>query len=387
MIGSRLRPYGTTIFSEMTRLAQQHNAINLSQGFPDFDGPGGIVDAAIAALRGGHNQYARSMGLPVLVEAVAEHQQRLYGLRYDPMSEVVVFSGATEGIASFLLGFLEPGDEVVLFEPFYDSYPVISALAGATVRPYTLRFPHFAVDLAALESLFTPRTRLLIINTPHNPTGKVFTRDELAGIAEICQRRNVMVLSDEVYEHLTYGDAFHVPMASLPGMRDRTFTLSSSGKTFSFTGWKIGWGTGPKPLAAAAQAAHQFVTFATSTPMQNAISTALTGWAEPFYAELRRDYGARRDFLMPVLRDAGFEVAVPAGAYYVLCDFRKLSAADDLTFARELTEKIGIAAIPPSPFYSAAPEEARRLVRFAFCKRMETLERAAERLKRLESVV
>ena len=384
MIASRLKPYGTTIFSEMTRLAQQHGAINLAQGFPDFDGPAGVVEAAITALRAGHNQYARSMGLPPLVDAIAAHQRRLYGLSYDPLSEVVVFSGATEGIASFLLGFLEPGDEVVLFEPFYDSYPVMSSLAGATVRPYTLRFPDFAVDLDRLESLFTAKTRLLIINTPHNPSGKVFTRRELEGIAEICQRRDVVVLSDEVYEHLTYGEAAHVPIASLPGMRERTFTLSSSGKTYSFTGWKIGWGTGPKPLAAAAQAAHQFVTFATSTPMQHAVATALTEWAEPFYAELRTEYTARRDFLVSVLRDVGFEVAQPDGAYFVLCDFRRFSDADDLTFAKELTSTIGVAAIPPSPFYKASMDEARRLVRFAFCKKMETLEKAAERLGRLK---
>ena len=260
----------------MTRLALEHGAINLAQGFPDFDGPSGIVDVAVAALRAGHNQYARSMGLPALTQAVAAHQRRLYGLEYDPLSEVVVFSGATEGIASFLLGFIEPGDEVVVFEPFYDSYPVMASLAGATVRPYTLRFPDFAIDPIALEALFTPKTRLLILNTPHNPSGKVFTRAELETIADICRRRDVVVLADEVYEHLTYGDAVHVPMATLPGMRERTFTLSSSGKTYSFTGWKIGWGTGPKPLAAAAQAAHQFVTFATSTPMQHAAAFALT---------------------------------------------------------------------------------------------------------------
>jgi N-succinyldiaminopimelate aminotransferase len=384
MITTRLRPFGTTIFSEMTRLAQQHGAINLAQGFPDFDGPPGVVDAAITALKAGHNQYARSMGLPSLVEAIAGHQKELYGLSYDPMSEVVVFSGATEGIASFMLGFLEPGDEVVLFEPFYDSYPVMAELAGATVRPYTLRFPDFALDLNALEALMTPKTRLLVLNTPHNPSGKVFTRAELEGIAEICQRRNLVVLSDEVYEHLVYGEAVHVPIASLPGMRERTFTLSSSGKTYSFTGWKIGWGTGPQPLASAAQAAHQFVTFATSTPMQHAVATALTRFATRFYAELRGEYTQRRDFLAQVLREVGFEVAVPSGAYFVLCDFRRFSTADDLTFAKQLTAEIGVAAIPPSPFYRSAPDEARRLVRFAFCKRMETLERAAERLRKLK---
>jgi N-succinyldiaminopimelate aminotransferase len=386
MITTRLRPYGTTIFSEMTRLAQQHGAINLAQGFPDFDGPAAVVDAAIGALRTGHHQYARSMGVPLLVEAVAEHQQRLYGLKYDPLSEVVVFSGATEGIASFMLGFLEPGDEVILFEPFYDSYPVMASLAGATVRPYTLRFPDFAIDFEALERLVTEKTRLIVINTPHNPTGKVFTRAELRGIADVCHRHNLYVLADEVYEHLTYAGAQHIPMASLPGMRERTFTLSSSGKTWSFTGWKIGWGTGAAPLAAAAQAAHQFVTFATSTPLQHAAAHALTAWGDHYFAKLQRDYTARRDFLLPVLRDVGFEVAVPQGAYYVLCRFGRFSNADDLTFAKQLTTDIGVAAIPPSPFYRATPEEGRRLVRFAFCKKMETLERAAERLRCLHPV-
>jgi N-succinyldiaminopimelate aminotransferase len=383
MINARLRPFGTTVFSEMTRLAQQHGAINLAQGFPDFDGPPGIIDAAVDALRGGHNQYARSMGMPALVEAIAAQRQSRHGLTYDPMSEVAVFSGATEAIASFMLGFLEPGDEVILFEPFYDSYPVMATLAGATVKTYTLRFPDFAIDPDALAGLFTPRTRLVVLNTPHNPSGKVFSRTELELIARLCEQHGTTVLSDEVYEHLTYGDAQHVPIASIPGMRERTFSVSSSGKTFSFTGWKIGWGTGPKPLVAAAQAAHQFVTFATATPLQLAVATAITRYTESFFAELKAEYTQRRDFLAGVLREVGFSVALPDGAYFVLADFSALSDLDDVAFARHITEQYGVAAIPPSPFYRDRPETARKLVRFAFCKRMETLERAAERLRRI----
>jgi N-succinyldiaminopimelate aminotransferase len=383
MISSRLRPFGTTIFSEMTRLAQQHGAINLSQGFPDFEGPPGIVDAAVEALRGGNNQYARSMGLPSLVEAIAAHEEKYYGLKYDPLSEVGVFSGATGAIAAFILGYLEPGDEVILFEPFYDSYPAIATLAGATIKTYTLRFPEFAIDPAELASLFGPRTRLIVLNTPHNPTGKVFTPEELELIAGLCQRHGTVVLADSVYEHLTYGTAKHAPIASVPGMRERTFTVSSSGKTYSFTGWKIGWGTGPKELVAAAQAAHQFLTFSTSTPMQLAIATALTRFADDYFAELRAEYTQRRDFLVEVLRSVGFDVAIPDGAYFVLADFSRLSDLDDLAFARHLTEHVGVAVIPPSPFYRTHPEAARKLVRFAFCKKQETLEKAAERLAKL----
>ncbi len=379
----RLRPFGTTIFSEMTALASRHSAINLSQGFPDFDGPSEILEAASAAMRAGHNQYARSMGVPALVEAVARHQRRHYDLHYDPMSEVVVFSGATEGIASTLLGLLDPGDEVILFEPFYDSYPVCVAMAGAVARFCTLRFPDFRVDLAELESLFSPRTRAIVLNTPHNPSGKVFDRDELEAIASLCKRHDVIVLADEVYEHLTYDSASHVPMATLPGMRERTLTLSSAGKTFSLTGWKVGWATGPASLIAASQAAHQFVTFATATPLQHAVAYALDHLGDEFFAQLRSDYAERRDFLMGVLRDVGFRVAAPRGTYFIVAEFGALSQDDDRAFARELAERCKVAAIPPSVFYSSHPEEGRKLLRFAFCKKMETLRTAAERLRSL----
>jgi N-succinyldiaminopimelate aminotransferase len=381
MVSRKLAPFGTTVFSEMTRLAQEHGAINLSQGFPDFEGPEAIREAAVAALRAGHNQYARSQGALPLVEAVAAHQASCYGLELDPMTEVAVFSGATEGLMSSMLGLLDPGDEVILFEPVYDSYPACVAMAQAVPRYATLRFPDFAVDLEHLASLFNPRTRLLVLNSPHNPTGKVFTPEELSAIAELCVRHDVTVLSDEVYEHLTYDGARHVPIATLPGMRARTLTLSSVGKTFSFTGWKVGWASGPAPLIRAAQAAHQFVTFATATPLQHAAAAALSTLGPDFYAELVAEYTARRDLLLPALVELGLQPALPKGAYFILADFTGAFEGDDVAFARHLVADVGVAAIPPSAFYPAHPEEGRRLVRFAFCKRQETLRAAVARLK------
>lgn len=381
-VNQRLRPFGTTIFSEMTKLALDHGAINLAQGFPDFEGPAPIVDAAVEALRGGNNQYARSMGLPPLVQAVAAHQSRWYGLQWDPLTEIAVTNGATEGIAAAILGLVEPGDEVILLEPFYDSYPAMVALAGGVARHHTLRFPDFALDPERLRTLFNERTKLLILNSPHNPSGKVFSREELEAIAKLCAEHDVLVLSDEVYEHLTYG-ATHLPIATLPGMRERTLTVSSAGKSFSFTGWKVGWLTGPAHLIAAAQAAHQFLTFSTATPLQLAVAKALEACDERFQTGFQADYREKRDFLLDTLDRAGFEASAPQGTYFVLADFSALSRDDDRAFARFLVKEIGVAAIPPSPFYAAEPEEGRRLIRFAFCKRMETLRAAAERLARL----
>jgi N-succinyldiaminopimelate aminotransferase len=382
VISKKLQPFGTTIFSEMTKLAIEHGAINLAQGFPDFEGPPEMVEAACRALRSGENQYARSQGHPKLCAAVAAERARL-GLEYAPMTEVAVFAGATEGIAASLIGLLEPGDEVILFEPFYDSYPASLAMAGAVPRYYTLRWPDLALDPERLGALFSTRTRALVLNTPHNPTGKVFSRAELEIIAELCRRHDVIVITDEVYEHLVYDDARHLPMAALDGMRERTLSLASVGKTFSFTGWKIGWATGPAPLIAAAQAAHQFLTFAVSTPMQLATAWALETLGQPFFDELRRSYTEKRDYLTAVLASRGFAPGRTRGAYFVMADFRALSSDDDRTFARYLTQEIGVAAIPPSVFYAGEPEEGRRLLRFAFCKKMETLRAAAERLGRL----
>jgi N-succinyldiaminopimelate aminotransferase len=383
VISKKLQPFGTTIFAEMTRLAGEHEAINLSQGFPDFEGPPEILEAAVAALRDGHNQYPRSMGVLPLVEAIAEHQRRFYGLEHDPLSEVTVFCGATEGIAASILGLLDPGDEVVLFEPFYDSYPACVAMAGGTPRYCTLRFPDFALDLDELAGAFGDRTRLVVLNTPHNPTGKVFTREELEAVADLCRRHDALVLTDEVYEHLTYDGAEHVPMATLTGMRDRTLTLSSAGKTFSYTGWKVGWATGPAPLVAAAQAAHQFLTFTTPAVLQLAVAEGLRSHTGAYLEELRSSYQEQRDYLVDVLREVGFRVAVPRGTYFVLADFTRLCNDNDLSFVQHMVKEHRVAAIPPSPFYEKRPEEGRRLVRFAFCKRMATLEAAAQRLRGL----
>lgn len=312
-LSEKLIPFGTTIFSEMTRLAQAHGAINLAQGFPDFDGPPEIVEAAVAALRQGENQYARSQGHPRLVQAVADRYARHYGMHFDPMTEVGVYSGCTEGLMAAMQGLLNPGDEVVLFEPYYDSYPVCVAMAGARARFCTLRAPDFAFDPAAFEAAITPRTRLVVLNTPHNPTGKVFTADELRVFAEICVRHDLLVLADEVYEHLTYAPHVHVPVATAPGLAARTLTLSSAGKTFSLTGWKVGWGVGPAPLVAAAQAAHQFMTFSTATPLQAGLAAALNALDDDFFVRLTAEYTARRDFLVRALEGVGFRVRPPRG--------------------------------------------------------------------------
>ncbi len=380
MITEKLRPFGTTIFAEMTALAEKHGAINLAQGFPDFEGPSEIVEAAVRALRSGENQYARSRGLPGLVRAIAETQKENYGLEYDPMEEVVVFSGATEGIAASMLGLLNPGDEVILLEPFYDSYPPGLALSGAVPRYLTLRAPDFVLDGDALAALVTDRTRMIVLNTPMNPTGKVFTVDELEVVATLCQEHDLIALTDEVYEHLVFDDARHIPLASLPGMRNRTLTLSSAGKTFSFTGWKIGWGTGPRELIDGAQAAHQFLTYAISTPLQAAVAFALRNFRADFLSGFRAEYTTRRDYLVSALESAGFTVNAPQGTYFILAGFQELFSGDDREFAYWLTEKHGVVALPPSSFYHSDVEEGRRLTRFAFCKRMETLELAAERL-------
>ena len=380
---AKLRPFGNTIFSEMTRLAQEHQAINLGQGFPDFEGPSSIVEAAVDALRSGHNQYARSAGVPPLVEAIAEQRRALHDLTYDPLTEVGVYTGCTEGLMAAMLGLLDPGDEVVMFEPVYDSYPACVAMAQAQPRYVPLRFPDFEVDFDRLRASITDRTKLILVNTPHNPTGKVFTRAELEGIAALCLEHDLIALTDEVYEHLTYDGRAHVPLAAIPEMRSRTLSLSSTGKTYSLTGWKIGWATGPRDLIAAAQAAHQFITFATATPLQHATAFALRELGPDFFGSLRAEYTVRRDRLLTSLRSAGLRAPTPQGAYFVLAEFGDRFDGDDVAFARHLTTTVGVAAIPPSFFYPTDPEEGRRLIRFAFCKRLETLDAAIERLARL----
>jgi N-succinyldiaminopimelate aminotransferase len=380
LVSKKLLPFGTTIFSEMTKLAIEHQAINLSQGFPDFDGPSELIDLVVEAMREGHNQYARSMGHPELVTALSETEKALYGLEYDPMTEVVVTSGATEAIASSILGLIDPGDEVILFEPFYDSYPVAVAMAGGVARYVTLRFPSFSFDPRDLAAQISPKTKLIVINSPNNPTGRVFSKEELAAIAELAIKHDLLVLSDEVYEHLTYDGIKHLPMASLPGMRERTLTISSAGKTFSFTGWKIGWAFGPPALVGAVQSAHQFVTFATSTPVQVGLARAIRKLGLGYYEQLRAEYSERRDFLFAALESAGLDASVPEGTYFIIADFSPVWFGDDRSFAKHLVETRKVAAIPPSVFYHDAIDEGRHLIRFAFCKKMDTLKAASERL-------
>ncbi len=387
MFAKRFVSFGTSIFSEMTKLANERGAINLAQGFPDFDAPPEILSAAVKALRNGQNQYSRSMGHLSLVESISRNVEHYYGLKYDPHNEVVVTSGVTEGIASAFLGFLNPGDEVIFFEPHYDSYPVCASMAGAVSRFCTLRFPEFRVNIDNLARCFSRRTRVLFINTPHNPTGKVFSRKELEEIARLCIRNDVIVITDEVYEHITYGRSEHIPMASIPGMRERTLTISGAGKTFSITGWRLGWATGPSNIIAAVQRAHQYVTFAPATPLQAAMGSILQSIGDEYYDDLKKDYTKRRSLLLKALEEIGFNVAAPEGTYYIIADFTGLWEGDDRSFVRHLIERCGVAAIPSSSFYSYQTSEGKKLVRFAFCKRLETLSSAVHRLSRLTSSI
>jgi N-succinyldiaminopimelate aminotransferase len=376
-----LAPFGTTIFAEMTALAAEHQAINLGQGFPDTDGPRAMLDAAKAAIDGGRNQYPPGPGVPELLDAVAAHQSRFYGLTVDPRSEVLITVGATEAIAATILALCEPGDEVVTFEPYYDSYAASIALAGAVRRTSVLRFPDFAVDEESLRAAFSARTRLVLLNTPHNPTGKVFTRAELDLICSLAREFDAWVVTDEVYEHLVFDGATHVPVATLPGMGDRTLTISSSGKTFSATGWKVGWVSGPAPAVAAVRAVKQFLTFVGSGPFQPAVAVAL-GLDDDVYAGLASSLQRKRDLLVGGLQAAGLQVAVPDGTYFVVADAAPLGAQDALAFCREMPARAGVVAVPVSVFHDDA-DAARTLVRFAFCKRDEVLHEAVARLGRL----
>jgi len=370
---ARLDGLGTTIFSEMTALAARTGAINLGQGFPDTDGPAPVIEAAIAALRGGENQYAPLPGVPALREAVLEHQRINYGL--EPEDLLVTF-GATEAIAAALLGLCDPGDEVVVLEPYYDSYAACIAFAGAIRRPVTLRPPTFALDPDALRAAIGPRARVMLLNTPHNPTGRVLDRCELEAVAAACLEHDLICVSDEVYEHLVY-DGRHIPPATLPGMAERTLTISSVGKSFSFTGWKIGWCSGPAELVAATRMVKQYLTFAGGTPLQHAAAAALR--LPPTYLEAqRRELRAKRDLLCAGLAGAGLEPLIPAGTYFVNVDV----GSDAVAFCTELLEHCGIVAIPTSVFYDdhgAAPN----LARFAFCKREAVIAEAAARLASL----
>jgi N-succinyldiaminopimelate aminotransferase len=379
-LSRKLESFGTTIFTEMTRLANERGAINLAQGFPDFDGPEFAKEAAIAAIRAGHGQYARMTGIPEIHDALSGKYRRDWGLDYAAGTEITVTSGATEAIFSAIQGICDAGDEVMLFEPYYDSYEASIAMAGAVPRVVTLYAPDWRFEEAELRAALSDRTRALLLNTPHNPTGKVFSREELDLLAAVCRERDVLCVTDEVYEHLVYAGR-HIPMASLPGMRERTITISSFGKTFSLTGWKIGWAAAPPELSAAVRAAHQFVTFATATPLQHGAAAALSAGPD-YYAALLSDYRGKRDYLVAELSRVGFSVRPPQGTYFVCADFRPFGFDDDREFVRHLIEKVGVAAIPPSVFYDH-PEHGRSYVRFAFCKKKETLEAAVARLEKL----
>lgn len=379
-LASRLQGFGTTIFAEMTQLAVQHGAVNLGQGFPDFEGPDFIRQAAIEAITSGHNQYCRTHGIPELNAAIAEHQARFWGLEYDPNTEITVYAGATEGIYATLAALCEVGDEVILFEPYYDSYRASVSMAGAREKLVTLRSPDFAFDEGQLRAAFTPKTRAILVNTPHNPTGKVYSRAELELIAELCVQHDVLAITDEVYEHLVF-DGEHVPLASLPGMRERTVIISSAGKTFSFTGWKIGHTCAPAAITRALRSAHQFITFCNGTPFQHAMALgyrAPDSYFETFLAE----YRARRDKLCEGLAAVGFDVLTPAGTYFVQTDIRPLGYDDDFEFCRMLPERVGVAAIPTSAFYSDR-EAGKHLVRWAFCKTDPVLDEGLRRLQGL----
>lgn len=379
-IAARFQSFGETIFAEISRLALKHDAINLGQGFPNFDGPQFVKDAAIRALSDGHNQYARSIGIPQLNEAIAERFERDSGRSIDPTKHVTVTSGCTEALAAAFLGLVNPGDEVILFEPYYDCYRACVSMAGGVPRFITLRPPNFAFDENELHTAFNDRTRAILINTPHNPSGKMFSRDELQLIASLCVRHDVIAITDEVYEHITFGRE-HIYMATLPGAWERTLTLSSLGKTFSFTGWKIGWAIGPEHLTAAVRSAHQFLTFATATPLQHAAAVAL-GAPNSYYQDLQQEYQSRRDVLADGLARIGFNVYPPDGTYFVLADHTPFGFEDDVTFCRHLIEEVGVAAIPPTSFYENT-EEGRSLVRFAFCKDEDTIRAALKRMEKL----
>jgi len=379
-----LKGFGTTIFSEMSALAAATGAINLGQGFPNYDGPREVLDRAVAEIRSGNNQYPPGIGMSDLREAIAQHQMRFWNLTYDSETEVLVTAGATEALAGALLGLLNDGDEVVVFEPMYDSYMACIAMARARAVPVLLRPQNdgrYVFDVGKLRNAISPRTRAILLNTPHNPTGTVFTRAELETIASLAREHDLVVISDEVYEHLVFDDAHHIPIATLDGMRERTITISSGGKTFNTTGWKIGWACAPSPLLTAVRTAKQFLTYVNGAPFQPAIAVGLS-LPDSYFTEISDDLRHKRDVLLTGLEKAGFTTYKPEGTYFVTADIRPVDPdGDGLAFCRRLPHTHGVVAIPNGVFYS--PEHAHEghyLVRFAFCKTFDLLERAVERL-------
>ncbi|HUF28077.1 MAG TPA: aminotransferase class I/II-fold pyridoxal phosphate-dependent enzyme [Gemmatimonadaceae bacterium] len=373
----RCAGFTESVIREMTRIAHEHEAINLAQGFPDFPMPAPMKEAAAAAIHGDVNQYAITWGAPALRLAIAEKYRRFYELEVDPEREVTVTCGATEAMAATFLALLDPGDEVIILEPFYENYGPDAILANATPVFVPLTSPGWVLDPELLREAFTPRTKAIVVNTPHNPTGRVLTREEIGLIAELCVENDVWAITDEIYEHIRYAGGHHV-LASEPGMRERTVTISGLSKTFSCTGWRLGYAIAPPSLTGAIRKVHDFLTVGAPAPLQAAAAIGMAFDAD-YYNHLAKDYRIRRDLIVTSLADAGFRFTVPEGAYYVLADFSALSGLDDVAFAKWLTREIGVAAVPGSSFYKNG-HGGRGLVRFAFCKRLETLKKAADRL-------
>ena len=373
-----------SVIREMTRLATLHGAINLGQGFPDFPAPQELKDAAARAIAEDHNQYPVTWGVPAFREAIAARYAKVYDMAVDPETEICVTCGSTEAMIAAMLGVLDPGDEVVVFEPFYENYGPDAILSGAVPRSVTLRPPDWTFEEAELRAAFGPRTRAIVINTPNNPTGKVFTHQELSLIAELCVHHDAVAFTDEIYEHILYDGTRHEPLATLPGMAERTVTISALSKTYSVTGWRVGWAIAAPPLMAGIRPVHDFLTVAAPAPLQIAGITALA-MPDGYHERTAGEYAERRAVLLSILAETGFEVASsPAGAYYVMADCSHLGLGDDVATARRLVEEVGVATVPGSSFF-ARPEHGSHLVRFAFCKRRETLEAAGERLRTVVS--
>lgn len=381
-LARRLTGIPPTIFTQMSAHAARFDAVNLGQGFPDRDGPASVIAAAHAGLDAGENQYPPGRGRPALRQAIAAHQRRHYGIELDPEREIAVTTGATEAIAAAMLGLLEPGDEVVMCEPYYDSYAAAVSLAGGVRRPVPLRFPDSRLDLTALRAAVTDRTAMILLNTPHNPTGRVLDRDELAGVAALAREHDLVVVADEVYEHLVFDGARHLPIATFPGMAPRTLTISSVGKSWSFTGWKVGWVSGSAPLVDAVVAAKQWLTFASAAPLQSAVAYAIDAQSA-WPAELARELATRRDLLCDGLTELGLPTARPQGTYFALSDISALGWADGHEFCEELPRRAGVAAIPVAALCDD-PAVGGQLVRWAFCKEPDLIEEALSRLRRAD---